>query len=452
MSIAPPVTRGAWSYAGDFYVESSGHNRHRRFTIPELKAHFDGSDPVTDRPAHWYEAQLLHYGLPPSKTKGTAKMRLFEAVHKTSLAVPGHILKIEADLRKEWTKKDRALKQALKKVESAPAPTKATKATKKRKADDASGNNINISVNLSIGPQGNLMIGAEPVAKKAKTAKTAAPAKKEVKAKAPAKPKTPAKAPESVSQPRTKQTARRGGSYASPSSRMSQPQSSPAPSAAPRPIKTARRGRPFQPSTPSRPVAPESGRIGFAAYHEDPYGEVSYNEPPPPYPGSPGQPSGYLFSDDMRSDDTFSRNEARPLPPLGLLNGRYDIDVAEWEHVDSGLILTMDGNALWGSFEFGPVRGIFHIEERPRRSSEDTFGFEWRGEDDQDEHLGGSHDGSYIKFVGDGNVEGVMNWNGDMLEFSGRRVSGQGTRSEISAVSMRQQWQQRAPPSNYFSC
>lgn len=102
MSIAPPVIREGWSYAGEFLVEASGYNHHRRATLPELKAHFETSE---NRPDPWYEAQLLHYGLPSSKIKGTAKKRLFESVSKGHLAVPDHIAKIEADLRKEWTKR-----------------------------------------------------------------------------------------------------------------------------------------------------------------------------------------------------------------------------------------------------------------------------------------------------------------------------------------------------------
>lgn len=49
---------------------------------------YDGSDGSKDRPGHWYEAQLIHYGLPPSKTKSTAKMRLLDALNKGNVAVP----------------------------------------------------------------------------------------------------------------------------------------------------------------------------------------------------------------------------------------------------------------------------------------------------------------------------------------------------------------------------
>lgn len=75
MALVPPVDKDGFSYSGDsLFREASNLNRHRRATIPELKAHFAGKD-TENRPAHWYEAQLLHYGLPPSKVKGTAHKR-----------------------------------------------------------------------------------------------------------------------------------------------------------------------------------------------------------------------------------------------------------------------------------------------------------------------------------------------------------------------------------------
>lgn len=44
---------------------------------------------------------MLHYGIPASKTKAVAKMRLFDAVQSGSLAVPKEIERIEADLMKQ---------------------------------------------------------------------------------------------------------------------------------------------------------------------------------------------------------------------------------------------------------------------------------------------------------------------------------------------------------------
>src|SRR4051794_27170779 len=103
MSHATLVSSGNFYYAdGSFYVETSGHNRHRRATLPELQTLFhppsNGIQNNVDHVGHWYEAQLLHYGLPPSKSKAVAKTRLLDAVNKGNLAVPKETLKIEADL------------------------------------------------------------------------------------------------------------------------------------------------------------------------------------------------------------------------------------------------------------------------------------------------------------------------------------------------------------------
>lgn len=169
MSLAPPAVKDRFSYAGDsIYIEASGHNRHRRATIPELKAHFKGTGDTKDPPAHWYEAQLLHYGLPPSKIKGTAKMRLFEAVNNGKMAVPAHIQKLEKDLMKEWTKNEREAKKALKQ----PAVSGPTAKGTKRKAETtvATATNINLNLSFSVNSGGSVQIqAAEQPNKKTKT-------------------------------------------------------------------------------------------------------------------------------------------------------------------------------------------------------------------------------------------------------------------------------------------
>ncbi|SPO06452.1 uncharacterized protein DNG_09142 [Cephalotrichum gorgonifer] len=95
-----PATSGIFSFAGDsLFVEAAGNNLHRRATVPKLRAQFDASD---DRPAHWYEAQLIHYGLPSSRVKGTSKMRLYDAVKKGDMAVPAYMKTMEKNLKKVW--------------------------------------------------------------------------------------------------------------------------------------------------------------------------------------------------------------------------------------------------------------------------------------------------------------------------------------------------------------
>jgi hypothetical protein len=107
----PSVYHGQWSFDGDtFYVTSSSGHVHRRATYFELDNIF--STPLGDRintadyQDHWYEAQLLHYGLPPTKSKATAKMRLMDAFQDGTIDVPDKIHEMERKLRRAWMKQD----------------------------------------------------------------------------------------------------------------------------------------------------------------------------------------------------------------------------------------------------------------------------------------------------------------------------------------------------------
>ncbi|KAK4195923.1 hypothetical protein QBC40DRAFT_268889 [Triangularia verruculosa] len=400
----PPVTNDHWSYAhGEFFVEVSGHNLHRRATIPEIRTQFEGTpDSSKDRPAHWYEAQLVH--LPPSKNKDTAKMRLYEALNGGKLAVPREVLKVEADLKKEWTKRDREAKQAHKNQSTT---TNTAKGGTKRKATDdnahpGSGSTTTAKKARTIAtpkPKAAPKPAAEPAPAKKQTARRGGSSASTASSRA--VPSQPApSAPEPTKQ-RTKQTARcsrgRGGSQAASSSSRPAPapsSSAPKPS---RPIQTARR-------VWNGPIGGHTKANNPPQYGSTPSAWDSYtnhnDDPPPPYPGSPT----YLNLSPARSP---------PLPPLGLLNGRYELQTEDpaFRSHDSGMILTLDGDALWGSFELGPLTGIWLLETRPYQSS---------------------HERLYIQ------------WNGRMVEFVGRRVSGRGeTRSEVSAFEMRTEWAER---------
>lgn len=89
---------------------------------------------------HWYEAQLLHYGLAPSKNKAVAKVRLLDAVRGGGLKVPREILKVEGDLKREWKKKDKEARNgggasAVGTAGTARAGAKSTAGGNKRKRD-----------------------------------------------------------------------------------------------------------------------------------------------------------------------------------------------------------------------------------------------------------------------------------------------------------------------------
>ncbi|KAJ5164434.1 uncharacterized protein N7500_006264 [Penicillium coprophilum] len=106
-----PVYHGQWSYNIDtFYATSSCGYVYPRATLSELDEIFSAPLGVRrtrpDNPSHWYEAQLLHFGLPPTKSKATAKMRLMDAFQDGTLDVPEGILRIEENLSRKWMKQD----------------------------------------------------------------------------------------------------------------------------------------------------------------------------------------------------------------------------------------------------------------------------------------------------------------------------------------------------------
>ncbi|KAI1091685.1 hypothetical protein F5B19DRAFT_457186 [Rostrohypoxylon terebratum] len=402
MSPAPAVTKDGFSYAGDFFAETSGHNQHRRAAIMELKSHFkSGSE--KDHPAHWFEAQLIHYGLPPSKTKAVARMRLYDAVNGNYLSVPSHIKKLELDLKKEWMKNERESKKALK--ETVPPAVKFAK----RKAESS---NVDVTVNV----EGvNITVSTTNASKKAKTANPKRPSqttKKQPESKA------KAKALKAVAAPKPKAPASRQKIKEEPST---SPWASVSAFAAPTHRKqTARRGGSFA----SRGQAAGTVSNDFS------------------YPGGEDSswPTFKPESFDGHGSDPNHRDVE--LRPLGLLNGCYGIEAPyvtdEWDHTDLSLVLTLSGSELWGKFDLGIIEGILHFPQRPYVSSHDAVNFTWRGQELDGPVVHGNGNKGWIRFLGDGQIEGFLDWM--RIEFHGTRLSGQGTRSDVEARTMQFEW------------
>ncbi|KAI1506500.1 hypothetical protein F5X99DRAFT_5062 [Biscogniauxia marginata] len=479
MSLAPAVAKDGFAFGGDFYAEASGHNRHRRFTLAELKELFkSGSDKA--RPSHFFESQLIHYGLQPSKTKSVARMRLYDAVNEGKLSVPAHIQKLESELKKEWTKNEREAKKALKApaASSSSAPSKGTK----RKAESSNvditvnvdGVNVTVSTNSS---------SSQANAKKAKTttattpksttsakpkASAAKPKASTNKPKASASQSKPKAATSKATTPKTtaskaaapKAAAPKKGATVAPSSSASASGSTPAKR------QTARRGgitpRPGRGGSTAKAADPKpprtkqtarrsgafvaTGRIHAPSQtvndYDGGYGGFGYDEPPPPY----SEYGGAISSDnDDYGDNRDDGSDSDELRPLGLLNGRYWIkseDVSgQWSHYDEddfSLVLTLSGTELWGKFDLGVITGILRFSERPWESSHEPLHFTWRGEEDQGPVVYGNNNGGSITFLGDGRIEGEFDFMG--LGFRGGRLGGQSTRSEVEASAMRSEW------------
>ncbi|KAJ5603703.1 hypothetical protein N7537_006659 [Penicillium hordei] len=106
-----PVYHGQWAFNGyTLYITTSSGETHPRATYAELEDIFIAPigyrTNIPDYQDHWYEAQILHYGLAPTKNKAVAKMRLMDAFQDGTLEIPMEILRIEATLRKNWIKQD----------------------------------------------------------------------------------------------------------------------------------------------------------------------------------------------------------------------------------------------------------------------------------------------------------------------------------------------------------
>ena len=98
----PSIIRGEFFYRDTLFVDVGGNGRrHPRAPESEVKAFLTGKHP-RDQVGHWYEAQLIHYGLPRSKDKNTAKVRLQQALNQGRLKVPPYITDMENQMKKDY--------------------------------------------------------------------------------------------------------------------------------------------------------------------------------------------------------------------------------------------------------------------------------------------------------------------------------------------------------------
>ncbi|KAI9708792.1 MAG: hypothetical protein M1820_003747 [Bogoriella megaspora] len=498
MSHTPPVARDGFAYANDsFFAEASNHNRHRRATLPELQSLFHPSASSTRTSAdkepvgHWYEAQLLHYGLPPSKNKAVAKTRLLDALNKGTLSVPEHVRKLEGELEKEWVKNERAAKKAAKEqktsVESGVMAKNADSgrgkdAAKGKRKRDAEGNtdtgSLNINVSLNLGAN-TLPPGDTTSTKRAKqTARRGGSNAAGIEPEKTVSESKPINRSARRAEPsfavfesgrgaaRPKQTARYSGPpRGAPSSRgrvttgrsrgtvrtqhvastSQSPQGTPS-RGSPRSRQTARRSHALPPRRGQGTSS--NARVKNEIDLKDEVKEEGYfKEEDSDVSNYQGQYSPYGYSDE---EDNYTDQDQSPglLGPLGLINGLYEIEsnkLDQWSMFDAedfSLILCLEGSSVWGAYDFGMHSGILYLDTRPSNSSFDEVPFSWRGrENSEGETSFGPNNHGWIQFLGNGMIEGMINCYGE-ARFSGQRVSGKNeTRAPRDARSMRSEWE-----------
>ena len=445
MSFAQPITKDGFLYNGDLHVDVGNLNRHKRASIAEITAILRpdlisnkaiNAQTQKDQVGHWYEAQLIHYGLPPSKDKARAKMRLLEALNNSKLAVPEGISKLEAEMKKEYASAERKAKAEYKKQMGSTDAKSGTTGKKRKQPEPEIVNNVNLSI--SFGPQGVISLNGTPAQQPSPTkkAKTATP--KAIKLQ---------NDPVEEGNARPKQTARRSTGSFQIGDRPGLTAKSPAQDGA-RKKQTAKSSRGgFQASQHSVTDAPGSspGQTWPKQTARRSAGSVSIGD---------RSSTGVAKAPVVKKEPAIKKEKKakeepknEDLPKLGLLNGYYDIDCptidSQWPDSTEEamcLILTLDSPTMWGAYDFGMFSGIIRFPSRPMVSSNQPMSCKWRGQENGEGEMSfGDHCIGSVKFLGGGRIEGWLNLYG-RCEFSGIRQAGPGNALR-TAASMKQEWE-----------
>ena len=480
MAFAAPVSRGNFHYNGDLYVEVGALNRHKRAPIDEIttilrpdlkKAKKATTSLQKDPVGHWYEAQLLHYGLPPSKDKPRAKMRLLEALNNSNLNVPSNIVSMEAQMKKEFAAAERKAKAQFKANQTPATSNVPPAASKKRKQPERSENVNNININISLG---NDFQRVSNPAKKARTTPSESAKKKSEKGASTSQSKksveTKIERPSSQTQnaqARPKQTAKSAKLHAAWLED---------PSIGPGPVHTSARPTKSYDSGEKNPPAPNAKNSGARKPNAPAAKDLATKKetkvkPEPKVKKEPSvkkestvkkEPSvkkGPTIKKESKVKQEASGGPSREIKrepehdsfrspnksSLGLMNGLYDISCPVMEEnfrcPNSTFILSLDGSAVWGAYDFGAFSGIFYLPFRPWQASSAKLPFEWRGrENGEGETSFGDDCRGEIAFRGDGVIEGWISVYG-RCDFRGMRRFEAGTNVR-PARSMREEWEE----------
>ncbi|MCJ1481438.1 hypothetical protein MMC06_001596 [Schaereria dolodes] len=478
MSFAAPVSKNGFHYNGDLWVEvGGGLHRHKRASIAELtnllrpeKKSRGSSLPIDkDNVFHWWEAQLMHYGLTPSKNKAVAKIRLLEALNEKSLTVPASTKILEEELRKEFSAAEKKAK-AQHKAQMAGTISTVQPSNKRKQSHSEPSNVSNIQFNITIAHNGNMIPNFEGHATNADLAKakkvrkasattsmntnttTQAPEAKAIKQK-----KTPAK-----TSAHTYATIQVPGNTAAAQTKPTKQQSDKSFDANPSPAKPP--GKPVsqktlptsskvtlnspvgkkavlarkessgiikrsmkkdlsmkkedaikkEPSTTKKSVLKKEPKVKNEST-SDP--GIAVRLESQPYDNPSTCPSLNNTSHTVSINPPTDRVSQRRYTSLGLINGTYIVrsadSIMEQCSYEAFIMLSLDGDSLWGSFDLGAFRGVMLFPQRPYRASDEPIGCHWRGmERDTGNFDGGDHCVGDVAFLGDGNIEGTLNLDG----------------------------------------
>ncbi|KAJ6188305.1 hypothetical protein N7519_003213 [Penicillium mononematosum] len=419
-----PVTNGQFSFNVDtFYVATSGGQIHRRAAPAEIKS-----------PLRYLDYRQ-EYTRPPRPLPTDRK-----------------------DLKKEWKKQDSEEQpQANTKTTTTKTVTTKTVTVSKTVASKTTESKTTAS-KTAAKPAAPSKKDTAPntVASKATAAKTAA-------AKPAAKPTTTKAAPKAAAKPATVKAAAKTAA-AKPATHKAAPKkatapktatakATPAKSATPQTAPAKRKRASNDEETPNQVQTAKRRVYGKKAQgntdvptnsHSEPSGwseQPEYQDAPPSYEFACRMDGEHPYDalDDQMDIDYEIESEAYSDPPspprtlkntLGLLNGTYQVRSSHIEHSwphamppeGIALSLRLNGNEIWGAYEFGAFEGVLWMPERPMRASFDRVPFKWRGRETGEGEMSFEDDQEgWIEFLGDGDIVGMINCCGE-LHFRGQRI------------------------------
>ncbi|EXJ74410.1 uncharacterized protein A1O5_02706 [Cladophialophora psammophila CBS 110553] len=401
------IRRGDFVYKDTLFVDLGPNKRHARAPTADLKDLLlpkRGSAPK-DQVAHWYEAQLLHYGLPRTKDKNTAKVRLTNALSAKTLLVPQEIVKLETEMKKEFASALRKAKTAATKPlqgkaagkATATATATATVTAQAARAKKDGGGSSRTTIQLEIdGMKVKIDRDVLDAAKKSAKSKEASSKKpKGAKASSSSSTPKPAATPKSPAKPKATPSALR------------KPQ-------------TARRSQPFPRSnTSTRPVSDPPQHVCDhtpVSLHHD----VEMDDAPPAY-------------------ESLGFDEPSTNPGVVQISGTYFIPRKPVFPFDLRLQIDHRQQKLWGRFNVGSKIGVLHADDTSRITTGGTISFGWRSEDDNDGNMkfGRGCDGS-MEFDGEGWVNGHfrMLMDGEDVDFQAQWMDEDG----LDVTEMKHLW------------
>jgi hypothetical protein len=419
----PPIIRGEFVYHNVLLVDAGGDlKRHPRASLGDIKTLLDGKTP-RDQVAHFYEAQLIHYGLQRSKDKNTAKVRLQQAWNQKKLVVPPHIVDMENQMKKEFAASVRKANRSStgKAVDTAVPSSSAVSAKKRKQSGEeetpaASSKKTKITMKV-----GDVEFTIDHDANEITSG-------------------TSKKATKTAATPKTKAT---------PASATKTPQKKAAPQTDTKAKPTTKKATEKVTKAPAKPKAEKPPVVKK---------ETKVKKEPTPSQATPKAKPTKIKQEAIKQEAIKQEAIINHIPQdnpdhpeIHYLTGVYDVSSPQLEeqfpysigHLRLFVCVDEAARRVWGGFELGPKRGVIKIAEYHEDPIQVGLAFGWRARDLEQGGLDfwRGCDGD-IEFVGSGIVAGTFyNLFPEPVDFQGKRRRGPAVCSMGPSDPVRSAWQ-----------